>query len=71
MRRQLGAAEWEALEAALQTPAPVSIRLNRQKAPADRSLLPTPDGAVAWHPDGYYLSERPVFTLDPLFHAGA
>jgi 16S rRNA C967 or C1407 C5-methylase (RsmB/RsmF family)/NOL1/NOP2/fmu family ribosome biogenesis protein len=27
--------------------------------------------AVPWCPDGRYLPERPVFTLDPLFHAGA
>ena len=26
---------------------------------------------VPWHPSGYYLEQRPVFTLDPLFHAGA
>ncbi len=26
---------------------------------------------IPWHPQGFYLSERPVFTLDPLFHAGA
>jgi len=25
---------------------------------------------VPWHPLGYYLANRPVFTLDPLFHAG-
>ncbi len=25
---------------------------------------------VPWNPLGYLLSERPVFTLDPLFHAG-
>ena len=26
---------------------------------------------VKWSDQGYYLSERPSFTLDPLFHAGA
>ena len=25
---------------------------------------------VFWCPDGYYLSERPEYTLDPLLHAG-
>jgi 16S rRNA C967 or C1407 C5-methylase (RsmB/RsmF family)/NOL1/NOP2/fmu family ribosome biogenesis protein len=25
---------------------------------------------VPWHPLGHYLATRPVFTLDPLFHAG-
>jgi 16S rRNA C967 or C1407 C5-methylase (RsmB/RsmF family)/NOL1/NOP2/fmu family ribosome biogenesis protein len=27
-------------------------------------------GRVPWAPDAYYLSSRPSFTLDPLFHAG-
>jgi len=27
-------------------------------------------GAVLWSQYGYYLSQRPSFTLDPLFHAG-
>lgn len=26
---------------------------------------------IPWNPYGYYLSERPKFTLDPLLHAGA
>lgn len=25
---------------------------------------------IPWCPTGYYLNERPIFTLDPLFHAG-
>lgn len=29
------------------------------------------DGKVPWSTNGLYLSERPSFTLDPLFHAGA
>ena len=29
------------------------------------------DCPVPWCASGYYLSERPLFTLDPLFHAGA
>ena len=28
------------------------------------------NSAIPWSSYGYYLSERPVFTLDPLFHAG-
>ncbi|MES1226926.1 MAG: RsmB/NOP family class I SAM-dependent RNA methyltransferase, partial [Bacteroidota bacterium] len=28
-------------------------------------------GKVPWSSNGYYLSERPSFTTDPLFHAGA
>jgi len=45
----------------------VSVRLNPSK------LVECPfDGAerIPWSPYGYLLKERPVFTLDPLFHAG-
>ncbi len=45
---------------------PVSIRLNRKKADLIHALT-----AVPWHTDGYYLPERPRFTSDPAFHAGA
>lgn len=48
----------------------VSIRFNPSKAaslPTANSQLET----VPWSSTGYYLSERPSFTLDPLFHAGA
>jgi 16S rRNA C967 or C1407 C5-methylase (RsmB/RsmF family)/NOL1/NOP2/fmu family ribosome biogenesis protein len=63
--------EWAALQAALLEPAPVSIRLNPHKQPADPALLPVSAAPVPWHPRGQYLPERPVFTLDPLLHAGA
>ena len=53
-------------EALSQQPS-VSIRLNPSKLKA----CPFPEAApVAWSPYGYLLKERPVFTLDPLFHAG-
>lgn len=45
----------------------VSIRLNPAKlrsCPFDASV------PVPWSPWGFVLPERPVFTLDPLFHAG-
>lgn len=56
----------EALTEALQKPAEVSVRVNRHKWP-----FPV-DGyeIVKWEPDGYYLPGRPLFTPDPLFHAG-
>lgn len=61
--------EYAAFEAALQEPPPVSIRLNAAKSP---TRLHFPESRpVPWHPRGLYLSERPVFTLDPLLHAGA
>lgn len=66
--RDLGAAEGEALCAALEGPVPVSVRLN----PARRGDLALPFAeAVPWCGEGRYLSERPSFTLDPAFHAGA
>ena len=58
--------EWEAFEQSLLEETPVSIRLNPEK-PAGISY---PE-KVVWAFDAYYLPERPVFTLDPLFHAGA
>jgi 16S rRNA C967 or C1407 C5-methylase (RsmB/RsmF family)/NOL1/NOP2/fmu family ribosome biogenesis protein len=49
----------------LQKPSPVSIRLNPSKRTLDNQ------NAVSWSQFGRYLSERPKFTLDPTFHAGA
>jgi 16S rRNA C967 or C1407 C5-methylase (RsmB/RsmF family) len=54
------------LEALSQAPS-VSVRLNPAKL---RNCPFTEAVPVAWSPYGYLLKERPVFTLDPLFHAG-
>ena len=51
-----------------------SIRFNPNKLLYTSEASPTGgglEGAVPWSTNGYYLSERPSFTLDPLFHAGA
>lgn len=48
-------------------PAPVSVRLHPLKGQGLYAALPP----VAWCASGRYLGQRPVFTLDPLFHAGA
>ena len=71
--RQLLGSEYEAFAAAMSDKPPVSIRRNPLKLPAAHEMdgLPGPIHPVPWHPDGRYLTERPVFTLDPLFHAGA
>lgn len=63
LRTQLGA-EAEALIDALDGPSPVSIRINPAR-PAEIGGTPIP-----WCATGRYLAERPVFTLDPLLHAG-
>ncbi len=47
--------------------APTSIRLHPLKG-ADLFKVAQ---QVLWHPEGRYLTERPLFTADPLFHAGA
>lgn len=44
-----------------------SVRINSAK----NSQLFSANEQVAWCKHGYYLLERPSFTLDPLFHAGA
>lgn len=55
-----------ALLAALDQQAPTSIRVNPNK-----TSVPFEGEKVLWCPLGTYLHERPVFTLDPSFHAGA
>jgi len=45
---------------------PVSVRLNPLK-PACVFVF---DKQVAWTSNAFYLPERPIFTNDPLFHAG-
>lgn len=64
VRENLGD-EADLLLEALKSPAPVSIRLNPLK---EASMEGSP---VPWCSSGRYLEERPVFTLDPLLHAGA
>jgi 16S rRNA C967 or C1407 C5-methylase (RsmB/RsmF family)/NOL1/NOP2/fmu family ribosome biogenesis protein len=57
----------EKLLSALNTDSPVSIRRNPFKSKADLSVL----SPVTWCESAYYLTERPSFIKDPLFHAGA
>ncbi len=45
---------------------PVSIRLN----PFKKNSKDTNLESVPWNENGHYLPKRPIFTLDPLFHAG-
>lgn len=59
--------EEEKYREVLNTPAPVSIRLNPGKFP--RGL--TGKSKVLWEDHAFYLPERPVFTIDPWWHAGA
>ncbi len=57
--------EVEALLEALGQPSPTSVRLNPRK-PGGPTGEP-----IAWCTNGHHLPRRPLFTLDPLLHAGA
>jgi 16S rRNA C967 or C1407 C5-methylase (RsmB/RsmF family)/NOL1/NOP2/fmu family ribosome biogenesis protein len=59
--------EYPAFVTAIDAVPPVSIRRNRRK-PAEVFLDAEP---IPWCPSGAYLSERPAFILDPLWHGGA
>ncbi len=51
-----------------------SVRLNPAKITAEKLPVIFPGittSPVPWCPNGIYLSERPSFTFDPHFHAGA
>jgi 16S rRNA C967 or C1407 C5-methylase (RsmB/RsmF family)/NOL1/NOP2/fmu family ribosome biogenesis protein len=62
--------EWPAFENALKEDSPVSIRLNPLKSSVDVLNSFTGIEMVPWASNAYYLPYRPVFTSDPLFHAG-
>ena len=50
-----------------------SLRINPFKTLMHMEALPVLkglDGVVRWSQYGFYLSQRPSFTFDPLFHAG-
>ena len=64
--RQLLGTESETFFRALESESPVSIRYN----PLKNTGLPTELQKVPWASSSFYLPERPLFTADPLFHAG-
>lgn len=63
---KLGETEAGLLVRSLAAESPVSIRLNPFKKYTGKA-----NDIVPWCPHGRYLGQRPVFTLDPAFHAGA
>lgn len=65
MKNVLGIESEEYFEA-LKTSPPVSIRLNPLKKTDDTIS----SHQVKWSNSGFYLRERPIFTLDPVFQAG-
>jgi 16S rRNA C967 or C1407 C5-methylase (RsmB/RsmF family) len=56
----------EKLLEALETQAPTSVRIHPRRAHTLQLAK-----SVAWNSEGFYLAQRPSFTYDPLFHAGA
>ena len=64
-RLLFGQERYQCFEQALEEEPVVSIRYNCSKMqPCTQQAL------VPWAANGRYLDERPVFTADPLFHAG-
>ncbi|MDH5610175.1 MAG: rRNA methyltransferase, partial [Cyclobacteriaceae bacterium] len=61
-----GPGEAASFKQAMAQPVPVSIRINPAKTTGRPALDPVP-----WNPNGFYLTDRPSFTADPWFHAGA
>lgn len=66
MQQSLGA-EWPLFQESLKQPSPVSVRNHFFKEKKWKEI----SGKVKWSSNGVYLPERPIFTLDPAFHAGA
>ena len=87
VRGVIGDSEWDAFVEALADEPSVSIRVNGQRSMVNgqqsigglqlSTLVQTQYIAslqlstVKWCEHGRYLSERPKFTYDPTFHAGA
>ncbi|MGY6521920.1 MAG: methyltransferase RsmF C-terminal domain-like protein [Mongoliitalea sp.] len=67
MQASLGEDEYQEFCQALQADPAVSIRVNPWKSIS----RPSASHVIPWAADGYFLQDRPSFTLDPLFHAGA
>lgn len=58
---------WNSFVDAFKETPPTSIRINEAKYCPVKEV----GDIVPWCDRGYYLPERPSFTFDPLFHAGA
>lgn len=63
LQKQFGNESSELIESFNQQ-SPTSIRIHQNK------LKDFSAKKIQWSNSGYYLSERPLFTIDPLFHSG-
>lgn len=66
MTSLLGDHEFEEFQKAIEGERITSIRTNERKVTSEVSNATI----VPWCSNGFYLDNRPVFTMDPLFHAG-
>ncbi len=66
LKSKIGQEGFEAYTSSFKDKPLVSVRINPHK-----SQLPIDKSGVPWCNLGYYLEERPVFTLDPDFHSGS
>ncbi|WP_341902019.1 hypothetical protein [Fluviicola taffensis] len=57
----------DSLLQALNEEQPIAIRINSSKGTSGFKDLET----IPWSENGFYLKERPIFTLDPHFHGGS
>jgi len=68
IQQLLGTEESESLFDAIEEQSPrTSIRINSHKT----NIVPFSGEKIPWSQNGYFLTERPSFTLDPTFHSGA
>ncbi len=65
--QQLLPEDWPKLANSLETVPPVSVHTH----PLRSWPKPSVWSSIPWSPHGYYLPERPSFTLEPAFHGGA
>ncbi len=71
LRSDLGITEANALLETLQSPPPVTVRINPRKIKDARQELSLPiTASLDVSEYGFLLSQRPVFTNDPLFQCG-
>ncbi len=71
-RQLMGEDVFRKFMAGMEEQPPVSVRLNPFKYDSSIMSLPAAEKAVVeWCAEGRYLQSRPLFTLDPLLHAGA
>lgn len=71
-RQLMGEDVFRKFMAGMEEQPPVSVRLNPFKYDSSIMSLPAAEKAVVeWCVEGRYLQSRPLFTLDPLLHAGA